>query len=502
MATLDRRGRPKSNPRGLWAPRARRTATLPLVAIIAGVASAFMASCTAGAPTTPSAPSPVADPVADPAAERFGGIVDATVGVQLTEWSVTASPTSVRAGNIEFVVENTGEEPHELVIVRTDLPADALVTTPDSKVDESASGDEIGEIEDDQLPAGGSTEGVFTLGPGSYVLFCNLPEHYQRGMRTAFTVTEAPRPTGNLVIYSGRSEELVGPMIALFRQATGIDVRVRYGGTAELAATLLEEGRNSPADVFFAQDPGGLAATESLFGQLPTRVLDAVAPRFRSASGRWVGVSGRARVVVYNTVRLTEDYLPDDVADFVDPKWKGRIGWAPTNGSLQAMVTAMRELWGDTRTDQWLRGIRTNGVHEYPNNTQIVAAVGAGEIDAGFVNHYYLYRFLQEEGEAFSARNYHLRAGGPGAVILVAGAGVLQTAANRDNALRFVEFMLSPVSQQFFASQTFEYPVVNGVTTNRLLTPIEEIQSPNLDMASLGDLEGTLNLMRRAGALP
>ena len=308
---------------------------------------------------------------------------------------------------------------------------------------------------------------------------------------------------GSLVIYSGRSEELVGPVIDLFREATGIDVSVKYGGTAEMAATLLEEGGNSPADVYFAQDPGGLAAVEDLLVVLPTEVLETVPAGFRSPEGQWIGLSGRARVVVYNSEVLTEQELPDDIFDFVDPQWSGRIGWAPTNGSFQAMVTAMRVIWGEDRTRTWLEGILENNPSQYAKNTPTVAAVGAGEVDVGFVNHYYLHRFLQEQGESFPARNYHPRGGGPGALMLVAGAGVLETADNAENALRFLEFMLSPVSQQYFASQTYEYPVVvEGVRTNPLLTPVGEIAAPDIDMASLGDLEGTLGLLRDVGALP
>ena len=307
---------------------------------------------------------------------------------------------------------------------------------------------------------------------------------------------------GSLVIYSGRSEELVGPVIDLFRKATGIDVSVKYGGTAEMAATLLEEGGNSPADVYFAQDPGGLAAVQDMLAALPVELLEKAPLGFRSPERRWVGLSGRARVVVYNSEVLTEQQLPDDIFDFVEPQWSGRIGWAPTNGSFQAMVRAMRVAWGDDRTRMWLEGILDNNPSFYAKNTPTVAAVGAGEVDVGFVNHYYLHRFLQERGEAFPARNYHPRAGGPGALMLVAGAGVLKTADNTENAIRFLEFMLSPVSQQYFASQTFEYPVVEGVATHPLLTPLAEIAAPDIDMASLGDLEGTLDLLRDVGALP
>lgn len=305
-----------------------------------------------------------------------------------------------------------------------------------------------------------------------------------------------------LTIYSGRSEELVGPIIEQFAKASGINVRVRYGGTSELAATIMEEGKKTPADIFFAQDPGGLGAVEHLFDQIPDSILSRVEPRFRAPEGKWAAISGRARVIVYNREKLSESDLPDDIGGFTDPKWKGRIGWAPTNASFQAMVTAMRVLWGEEKTRQWILGIQANNPKVYPKNTPIVAAAGAGEIDVGFVNHYYLYRFIQEEGESFSARNYHPRAGGPGAVILVAGAAILQTSKSKEPAQRFLEFMLSPVAQQYFAGQTVEYPVVGGVKIHRLLTPLSEINSPTIGMAEMTDLKGALNLLRETGVLP
>jgi iron(III) transport system substrate-binding protein len=321
-----------------------------------------------------------------------------------------------------------------------------------------------------------------------------------------FTAACATGPSddgqGSLVVYSGRSEELVGPVIDLFEDATGIDVRVKYGGTAELAATLLEEGNNSPADVYFAQDPGGLAAVVARLSELPDDLLNLVPEGFRSDSGQWIGVSGRARVVVFNSDTLTAEQLPDDIYDFVDPKWSGRIGWAPTNGSFQAMVTAMRVTWGEDRTRDWLGGIMANRPSLYAKNTPTVAAVGAGEVEVGFVNHYYLHRFLREQGPAFPACNYHPRAGGPGALMMVSGAGVLETASNRDGALRFLEFLVSPTAQQYFVDQTFEYPVIDGIATNLSLTPLDEISAPSIDMSQLGDLEGTLDLLREVGALP
>ena len=318
---------------------------------------------------------------------------------------------------------------------------------------------------------------------------------------TAWVVEVEKRP-GDLILYVGRGESLVEPIIEQFRTLTGINVQVKYAGTSELAATLLEEGDRSPADVFFAQDPGGLGAVEDMLVSLPDAILGRVPEWASSPGGKWVGISGRARTIVYNPDALSETDLPDDIWGFVEPKWKGRIGWAPTNASFQAMITAMRALWGQDKTREWLEGVQANDPSVYPKNTPQVAAVAAGEIDVGFVNHYYLFRFLAEEGDSFPARNYHPRAGGPGAVVMVAGAGILSTSENRENAEKFVDFMLSQVAQQYFAGQTYEYPLVDGVNTNRLLVPFEDINRPDVPLKDMADLEGTVRLLQETGALP
>lgn len=319
---------------------------------------------------------------------------------------------------------------------------------------------------------------------------------------TALATQDSQEPSGPLVIYSGRSESLVDAVIQQFSQATGIEVEVKYAGTSQLAATLLEEGDNSPADVFFAQDPGGLGAVEGMMSTLPDRILSRVPEWAHSPQGKWVGLSGRARTVVYNPDRISEEDLPDDVWDFVNPEWEGRIGWAPTNASFQTMVTAMRALWGEEKTIEWLEGVQANNPIIYPKNTPQVAAVAAGEIDVGLVNHYYLFRFLAEEGEGFPARNYHPRVGGPGATVMVAGAGILDSSNNRDAAERFLEFMLSRVGQQYFAGQTFEYPLVEGVKVPHVLAPLAEINHPSIPLKDLADLEGTQRLLRETGVLP
>ena len=214
-----------------------------------------------------------------------------------------------------------------------------------------------------------------------------------------------------LIIYSGRSETLVNLLLQDFKEASGMDVRVKYAGSASIAATVLEEGKNTPADVVFLQDPGSLGSLSDagMFSELPQDLLDNVDPAFRSPVGHWVGTSGRARTVVYNTSTVDPNTgLPNSIRDFTEPEWHGRVGWAPTNGSFQAFVTAFRVKWGEDAARAWLEGIRANEPREYPNNTSIVKAVARGEVDVGFVNHYYLQRFLEEEGTGFGARNHFL----------------------------------------------------------------------------------------------
>ncbi|HXW00486.1 MAG TPA: extracellular solute-binding protein [Anaerolineae bacterium] len=314
---------------------------------------------------------------------------------------------------------------------------------------------------------------------------------------------EVPFLSGDLTIYSGRGEELVGPLIDQFEQETGLNVEVRYGSTAEMAATILEEGANSPADVYYGQDAGALGALAKAgrLAPLPEDALSLVDPRFRSAEGLWVGTSGRARVVVYNTEKLSEADLPDDIFGFCAPEWKGRLGWAPTNGSFQAFVTALRVIEGEDRAREWLSCIQANEPLVFPGNAPIVEAVSVGEIDAGFVNHYYLFQFLAERGESFPVRNYHPRSGDVGAMVNIAGVGIVDTSDNKEAAEAFVRFLLRESSQQYFNTETNEYPLSANLTLNPLLVPISQIQTPNVDLTNLDDLDGTLQLLQELGIL-
>ncbi|NCJ06899.1 extracellular solute-binding protein [Synechococcales cyanobacterium C] len=304
-----------------------------------------------------------------------------------------------------------------------------------------------------------------------------------------------------LTLYSGRNEALIGPLIEKAKAELGLDIQVRYGDTAELAATILEEGQNSPADIYFGQDAGALGALQKAGRAvvLPASILEKVDERFRSPQGQWIGISGRSRVLDYNTNRVQARDLPRSVWELTTPKWRGRVAWAPTNGSFQSFVTAMRMIEGEERTREWLTAMKNNGAVVYRNNTTIVEALGRGEIDIGLVNNYYLARFKREDPNFPVA--HHFTRGDSGSMINVAGVAILDTADSLEEAQAFVEFLLSPESQRFFAEETTEYPLVVGIPHPPEQVPIDEINPPRIDLSNLADLDGTLSLLQEVGVL-
>ena len=306
----------------------------------------------------------------------------------------------------------------------------------------------------------------------------------------------------DLTIYSGRRETLVAPVIERFSHASGLKVRVKYGESSHISATLLEEGKKTKADIFLAQDPASLGSVLSLLTPLPSDILDQVPPWARSDVGLWVGVSARARVVAYNTKKYSDAEMPDDVMGFVGRQWKERIGWNLRSTSSQVMVTAMRVLWGETKTLAWLNGLRANSTHIFASNTSALAAVASGEIDVAFVNHYYLHQALAQTDADLPVANYHPRAGGPGALIMVTGGGVLSTAPHQANALEFLDFLLASESQDYFSNTLYEYPLKTGVRTSLASGSLSSISHPRLNFEDLMDMVGTQRLLRETGTIP
>lgn len=303
--------------------------------------------------------------------------------------------------------------------------------------------------------------------------------------------------SGTLVIYSGRAEELVQPLIDTFVEETGIDVEVRYASSPELAATLIAEGDATEADVFFAQDPASLGEVADLTSVLPDDVLALVPERFSDSAGKWVGTSGRVRTFIYNVDdNLT---LPQTIDDVTDPVWADQLGIAPTNGSFLAFVSAMILERGEDATLEWLEALAANNPVDYPSNNPIVAATDNGELEGGLVNHYYLLQ-LRAEGAGEHAENWFIPAGDVGTLIMTAGASIIAGSDNPEEAEQFIEFLLGEESQHYFAEETFEYPLIEGVPPAEGLPHLDEINSPDIDLSDLADvLDDATRLVAEAG---
>jgi len=305
----------------------------------------------------------------------------------------------------------------------------------------------------------------------------------------------------SVTVYSGRTENLIGPILEDFTAETGIDVEVKYDQSSNLALLIQEEGDRSPADVFLSQSPGAMDFLDGddRLATIPDDLLGLVAADVRDDDGRWVGFSGRQRVLVFNQDLADEGELPSSVFDLTDPAWSGRLGIAPSNGSFQDFVTAMRGQVGDDATSAWLEGLAANDVQTYPNNNAIVAAVGRGEVDAGLVNHYYNYRFLDEDPD-HPGRNHQFATDDPGSILIVTGAAIIEGSDAPDAAAQLIEWLLQEDAQRYFADETFEYPLASGVAPSGDLPAAEFAGVGGLDLSGLeGGLERTQELISEAG---
>lgn len=305
-----------------------------------------------------------------------------------------------------------------------------------------------------------------------------------------------------LTVYSGRSENLVGPLLERFSQETGIAIDVRYGDSTDLALLIAEEGERTPADVFLSQSPGTVEflAGKGLLAPISEQTLAAVAgDGYRDPRGRWVGITARQRVLVYNRELVPEDALPQSVFDLTRPEYRGRVAVAPGNASFQDFVTAMRQAVGDDETRAWLRGMAANGSPAYANNNAIVEAVSRGEVPMGLVNHYYNMRFLAED-PSLPSRNYVFPNGDLGALVLVSTASILASTDRAADAERFIAFLLGSEAQTYFAEETFEYPLAVGAAPPAGLPPLSAVNAPAIDISTLGaGLEETARLIRESG---
>ncbi len=306
----------------------------------------------------------------------------------------------------------------------------------------------------------------------------------------------------DLTIYSGRNEALVGPLLEQLRSAVGGTVEIRYAGSAELAAQLLEEGDGTKADVFFSQDAGALGALSGVgrLDQLPGPVLDTVPPEYRADDGTWVGTSARARVVAYDPRQVTEADLPRSQDDLLDPEWQGKIGYAPTNASFQSFVTGLRVLRGEDGARDWLTKFKANNPVAFDNNVLQLDAVNNGQIALALINHYYWYEKVAEVGQDKVPARLHYVPNDPLGLVNVAGAAIIKGTEKPEMARKAVEFLESPQAQQYFADVTAEYPVRAGITsTKHQLPPLDSLNPPDIDLSNLASLQQTLALLQQTG---
>ncbi len=302
----------------------------------------------------------------------------------------------------------------------------------------------------------------------------------------------------SIVLYSGRNEALISPLLETFTKETGIEVSVRYGESAEMAATIIEEGSNVASDIFLSQDAGALGALSSagVVKNLPSDLLEKVPSEYRAGDGSWIGVSGRARVLNYNPDLVTT--LPSSVFDLADPGWKGRIAIAPTNASFQSFVTGMRVIAGDETTLAFLSALKENAVI-YEKNGQILDAVEAGEVAAGLINHYYWYEKSSEVGEEnMKSKLNWFEPGDAGNLVNVAGISIL---SKNPAALEFARWLLGDTAQEYFLQNTFEYSLTSNTPPSPSLPALNEIGGPSIDLSDLSSLSETLELLARAGLI-
>jgi iron(III) transport system substrate-binding protein len=308
-------------------------------------------------------------------------------------------------------------------------------------------------------------------------------------------------PDNTLTVYS-RERDIAEPLFKLFERSSGIRVRARWGDPIDLAEQIIADGADSPADVFYGplSDALGSLSAAGRLAPLSAEQLDRVPKAYRSPDGTWVGTTGRAHVVFYNTDQVSEDDLPDSILGFADPAWRGRIGWDPTSRSLQDAITALRQLKGEDTARAWLKGVQANAPAAFQGAAPIVTAVAAGKIiDVGFGSHFYLYD-LQADGDARNVAAKFYR-GDPLGLLNVAGVGIIKGTDNAAAASAFVDFMLSRATQRVYAKDAHEIPLVEGVEPAERIPTAGELTVPGLDARQFEELRDARRLLTEVGIL-
>ena len=318
--------------------------------------------------------------------------------------------------------------------------------------------------------------------------------------------TEAPTETageisGELVIYSGRSEPLVQPVIDAFKaKYPNVEVLLKAGSNSELANALIEEQANPQADVFITTELFTVQslAQEEIFQSYKPVGADQLPAEFLGADNLWTGLTRRARVIMYNADLVPPEELPTSIFDLTDPKWKGQIAAAgSTNGSMQAQIAAMRQLIGEEETEAWLNDLINNDVTFFGGHTDVRKAVGAGEFKLGLVNHYY-YHLQRAEGGNVGVIYPDQGEEQTGLITNATAAAIVNGTENAAAAQAFLDFLVSPEGQKLFAEQNYEYPLLPGVELQADVQPLEDFRLAEVNVAEAAqDFDATFDLMEK-----
>lgn len=305
-----------------------------------------------------------------------------------------------------------------------------------------------------------------------------------------------------LIIYSGRKEKLFLPVVKKFEEKTGIEVSIKNGKTAELASAIIEEAGNPRADIFLAQEAGMLdrLRVEKVLEPYKPENFEKIPAEFRSPDGSWTGVSGRARVIIYNEDMVKPNELPDSVFDLTDPKWKGKIAMAAsTEASVIGWISSLRLQKGEKFVRDFLTDLKKNDIEVLENHTLVAKAVGKGEFAFGFVNHYYYHIEKNKSKTPVNAIYPDQGTGDVGVLVNTSGVAILKGAKNQEAAKKFVDFLITPEAQDQFASSNYEYPTIPDVPAHEA-KPLSEFKRANVDLKTLGkEVDKTLDLLNELG---
>jgi iron(III) transport system substrate-binding protein len=325
------------------------------------------------------------------------------------------------------------------------------------------------------------------------------------GMLVLLAVPGGVAEAGTLVLYNAQHEQTVDTLVAGFEKATGIQVKVHSGDGPEIANQIIQEGENSPADIFFTENSPEIAVLDEkgLLAPVDPKTLAAVPAKYSAPDGNWVGVLAREDVLAYNTKMISASQLPKSLMDLADPAWKGKVAIAPSDNDFLPLVNAVLVTKGHDATLAWLKGLKANA-QIFDDDEGVVAAVNRGAVATGIINNYYWARLHAELGDAKTqSAIYHFSNGDIGGLINISGAGVLKTSRDPADAQRFLAYLVAADTQKTLADNTvvFEYPLHPGVAPNPILKPFDELQPPDVSVAQLGDDAQVVNLLTEAGLL-